>query len=76
MALDNFDRLEEGLTRLLADLETLKAENRGLKDALRAGEAEVETLNEKIGRLDKEKGLVKEKVDGLLERLEGLIQRA
>jgi len=76
MALDNFDRLEEGLTRLLSDLETLRAENRGLKEVLRAKEAEVETLNEKIGRLDKEKGLVKEKVDGLLERLEGLIQRA
>lgn len=76
MALDNFDRLEEGLARLLADYETVKAENRGLKEVLRAKEADVEALNDKVARLDKEKGLVKEKVDNLLERLEGLIQRA
>jgi predicted nuclease with TOPRIM domain len=76
MALDNFDRLEEGLGRLLTEFEALKAENRGLKEVLKAKEAEVDTLNDKIGRLDKEKGLVKEKVDTLLEKLEGLIQKA
>jgi len=76
MTTENFERLEEGLTRLLADFETLKAENRGLHEVLKAKEAEVEALNAKISRLDSEKGLVKEKVDGLLERLEGLIQSA
>ncbi len=76
MVIDNFDRLEDGITRLLADLETLRAENRGLKEVLKAKEAELEALGEKVVRLDREKGLVKEKVDGLLERLEGLIQSA
>jgi predicted nuclease with TOPRIM domain len=76
MALDNFDRLEEGLGRLLAEFEAIKAENRGLKEVLKAKEAEVGTLNDRIGKLDKEKGIVKEKVDTLLEKLEGLIQKA
>lgn len=76
MALDKFQRLEEGLNRLLAGYEGITASNRDLMDSLAAKDLLITELKEKISRLEGEKDQVREKVDGLLSRLEGLIQNA
>lgn len=76
MALDKFQRLEEGLSRLLDGYEGITATNRDLMDSLAAKDLLVTELKEKISRLEGEKDQVRVKVDGLLSRLEGLIQNA
>lgn len=76
MALERFDRLEEGISRLLGMCEELKDENRALKEAVVEKQAEIRELTSKLKRLDKEKTTVREKVDTLLDRLEALIQGA
>ncbi len=74
MALDKFDKLEEGLGRLLKNYEVIKAENRDLANAIRAKNQEIEELKEKVKRIDRERLLVKEKVDTLLAKLDSLMQ--
>lgn len=76
MALEHFERLETGVEQLLRHCEELRTENARLKGAIEAKGAEVEDLREKLKRLDREKVQVKEKVDSLLIRLDGLIQSA
>lgn len=74
MALDKFDKLEEGLGRLLKNYEVIKAENLNLANAIRARNQEIEELKEKVKRIDRERLLVKEKVDTLLAKLDSLMQ--
>ncbi|MBI2413081.1 MAG: cell division protein ZapB [Deltaproteobacteria bacterium] len=76
MAIERFDRLEAGISRLLESNELLQAENRSLRDSLELKERGTDELKEKIRKLEAEKALVKEKVDTLLTRLDGLIQNA
>ncbi len=76
MALEHFERLETGVEQLLKHCEELRTENARLKGAIEAKGAEVEDLREKLKRLDREKVQVKEKVETLLTRLDGLIQSA
>ncbi|MEK7313276.1 MAG: hypothetical protein AAB065_02275, partial [Deltaproteobacteria bacterium] len=73
----NFIELEERITRLLSSYSVLQDEKKRLEEELRqrnAGTKELEDLREKVKRLEKEKGVVKEKVSGLIQRLDGLIQ--
>lgn len=74
MTFEKFSTLEQRLNRLLASLEELKAENGELRDALGRRDLEVKSLRERLRRLDEEKVLVKEKVDTLLVKLDGLTQ--
>ncbi len=74
MALDKFDKLEEGLGRLLQSYEAIKAENNSLLNAVRSKNQEIEELKEKVKRVDLERHQVKEKVDTLLARLDSLMQ--
>lgn len=73
----NFIELEERITRLLSSYSALQDEKKRLEEELRqrnAGTKELNDLREKVKRLEKEKGVVKEKVSGLIQRLDGLIQ--
>jgi len=74
--MERFDRLEEGLGRLLMTFESLQSENLELKDSLEAKDLEALALKENIARLEDEKLRVKKKVDTLLAKLDGLIQSA
>ena len=74
MALDKFDKLEEGLGRLLQSYEAIKVENNGLLKTVRAKNQEIEELKEKVKKVDQERHQVKEKVDTLLARLDSLMQ--
>jgi len=76
MDMERFDRLEEGLGRLLMTFESLQSENLELKDSLEAKDLEALALKENIARLEDEKLRVKKKVDTLLAKLDGLIQSA
>lgn len=76
MALEKFERLEEGLGRLLAAYEALSAENREILASQGAKDNEVAALREKVARLEKERDQVRERVDGLLAKLETLMQGA
>ena len=76
MVFEKLERIEEGINRLLEGYEGLKAENIELKDSIGAKDSEIEELREKLKRLDKEKALVKEKVETLLQKLDSLIQGA
>lgn len=76
MPSDSFDRIEQGLGKLLEGYESLKAENDSLKNAIESKDLEIKTLSEKVKSLDREKALVKEKVDMLLGKLDSLIQGA
>lgn len=74
MDMERFDKLEEGLGRLLLTFESLQSENLVLKDSLEAKDLEALALKESIARLEDEKFRVKKKVDTLLAKLDGLIQ--
>lgn len=76
MALDKFERLEDGLGRLLEAFEAISAENRELRASQGQSEQELAALREKVLRLEKERDQVRERVDGLLARLEALMQGA
>lgn len=76
MALDKFEKLEEGLSRLLAAYEALSAENREINAVHGSKDEEIAALKEKIARLEKERDQVRERVDGLLLKLETLMQGA
>lgn len=76
MDMERFDKLEEGLGRLLMSFESLQSENLALKDTLETRELEAMTLKDNIARLEEEKLIVKKKVDTLLAKLDGLIQSA
>ena len=76
MEMERFDKLEEGLGRLLMTFESLQSENLELKDSLEAKDLEALALKEIIARLEDEKLKVKKKVDTLLAKLDGLIQSA
>ncbi|MBI5234622.1 MAG: cell division protein ZapB [Deltaproteobacteria bacterium] len=70
---DKFTKLEERLGRLLSGFESLKAENKELREAVVAREREIEELKERLKKLDVEKAAVKNRVDVLLERIDGLV---
>jgi len=70
---NNFEKLEDAVKTLLDRNDALFRENGLLTAALDEREREVEALKEKINSLYREKGAVKNKVDVLLGRLDGLV---
>lgn len=76
MTLERFEMLEEGLTKLLDGYEQLKTENQDLKTVIGTKELEIRELQGKMKELDKEKNMVREKVDKLLGRLDSIVQGA
>ncbi len=73
MGLYNFEGLDERLQKLLESYDELKAENRKLGSLLKVKKSENDWLKERLKALDSEKGLVKDKVDDLIERLENIV---
>lgn len=71
-----FKKLEERVSRLLGVCETLKADHCDITEQLRLKEHEVKELKDRLSVFEREKGAVKEKVEGLITRLDGLIQNA
>ncbi len=76
MPLEKFEKLEDGIVRILKSYEALKAENSGLREALDIKGRELDELRERVKKLDREKVQVRERVDTLLEKLNALTQGA
>jgi len=76
MERSNFEKLEERINELLKACEVLESENRRLKEQYGLKELEVEGLKKRLAKIEREKGLVREKVEGLIDRLDGLMQNA
>ena len=76
MALENFERLEAGLGRLLTAYEELSAQNRESLASREAKDLELAALRDKVVKLEKERDQVRERVDALLAKLETLMQGA
>jgi regulator of replication initiation timing len=76
MALDNFERLEQGLGRLLTAYEELSVQNRESLASREAKDLELAALRDKVAKLEKERDQVRERVDALLAKLETLMQGA
>jgi predicted nuclease with TOPRIM domain len=70
---ESYNLLEEKVKWLLDDHSSLESENRKLVSLLKVKNSEVEWLKERLRTLDKEKGVIKAKVDGLLDSLEGIV---
>jgi prefoldin subunit 5 len=71
-----FEQLEKKTEKLIEQCVDLKQENKKLTEALNSKDKEIESLHVKLEKFGKEKGLIREKVETLLERVEGLIQTA
>lgn len=73
MELEAFNKLEENVKKLLETRKPLEAENKELKRMLDLREVEVRGLRKRLKKFEDEKGLLKDRVDGLLQRLDGII---
>jgi predicted nuclease with TOPRIM domain len=73
MQQESYNVLEEKVKWLLDDHSSIESENRKLVSLLKVKNSEVEWLKERLRTLDKEKGVIKAKVDGLLDSLEGIV---
>ncbi len=73
---DNFDKLERKVERLLELCDALRCDKDELRELLRRRDIEISELRGAAEVFEKEKGAVRERVDGLIERLDGLIQSA
>ncbi|MBI5287250.1 MAG: cell division protein ZapB [Deltaproteobacteria bacterium] len=67
--MEGFEILEERIGWLIERHGVLKGENKRLAE-------EIDELKDKLKRMTREKGLVKEKVEGLLGRIDGLLEKA
>lgn len=76
MEFDKLDVLEQRLGRLIEDYTALKSENKKLLTELEEKNKELSKLMEDRRRMDTEKGLVRERIDSILEKIEGLLQDA
>jgi len=71
--MDRFDVLEDRINRLVDAYSALREEKEGLGDRLAERESEIQKLKEKISHFSRERELAKEKVEGLLSRVDRLI---
>ena len=71
--IDKFEVLEEKITQLVEAYASLINEKTALGEKLAEKEVEIQGLMEKVARLSRERETARERVEGLLNRLERLI---
>ena len=71
--IDKFALLEEKISQLVEAYSSLSAEKNALAKKLAQKEMEVEGLMEKVARLSQERETARERVEGLLNRLDRVI---
>lgn len=72
MALELFEVLERKLEQLLGQYQTLQSENATLMKMLEEQEKALADTREALGKLNKERDLVRQRLDQLLNKLEVL----
>ncbi len=70
---DKFEVLEEKITQLVEAYAFLSNEKNGLGKKLAQKEMEIQGLMEKVGRLSQEREAARQRVEGLLNRLDRFI---
>ena len=71
--IDKFDVLEERIAQLVDAYSTLRKEKTVLGEQLAQKDLEIQKLQEKISHLSREREVAREKVEGLLSRVDRLI---
>ncbi len=71
--MDKFDVLEDRINQLVDAYSALREEKEALGDRLAERELEIQKLKEKISHFSRERELAREKVEGLLSRVDRLI---
>ncbi len=71
--LDKFDVLEEKIAQLVDAYSTLRNERTVLGEQLAQKDLEIQKLKEKVSQLSREREVARQKVEGLLSRVERLI---
>jgi|MudIll2142460700_1097286.scaffolds.fasta_scaffold225761_2 chromosome segregation ATPase len=71
--MDKFDILEDKINQLVDAFSVLRREKDSLEERLAEKESEIHKLNERINQFSRERDLAREKVEGLLNRVERLI---
>lgn len=74
LELNVFEQLEKKVEKVIELCAELKEENKKLAEETILKNDEVKEISYKLEKLDQEKQIVKEKVETLIERLDGLIQ--
>ena len=70
---DRFDVLEERIARLVEAYSALREERTALGEQLVKKELEIQQLKEKVSHLSREREVARQKVEGLLSRVDRLI---
>jgi chromosome segregation ATPase len=71
--MDKFDVLEDRINQLVDVYSALREERETLENRLAERELEIQQLKEKISHFSRERELAREKVEGLLTRVDRLI---
>jgi hypothetical protein len=71
--IDKFEILEDKIIQLIESYALLKNEKMVLEGKLAQKEIEVQEINEKVNRLFQDRERVREKIEGLLTRIDRLI---
>jgi FtsZ-binding cell division protein ZapB len=64
-----FEILEEKIDQVVRKMEVLSKENQEFKKKIKEKEDIIQNAQERIDILEEEKGLIKAKVDGILEKI-------
>jgi len=64
-----FELLEEKIDRLIAQVQNFSQENQELKGKLSEQSQQVEQAREQLDALEEEKTLLRDKVDGILQKI-------
>jgi len=67
------ERLEKGIKELVGKYENASMENSELRDGLNMKELEIKGLKKKLEKLNTERVLVREKIDAIINHVEGLV---
>ena len=71
--MEKFDTLEEKISRLIDSYSALREEKTVLVERLAEKELEIQKLKERISLLSREREAAREKVEGLLNRVDRLL---
>ena len=71
--IDKFEILEDKIIQLIESYALLKNEKMVLGGKLAQKEIEVQEINEKVNRLSQDRERIREKIEGLLTRIDRLI---
>jgi uncharacterized coiled-coil protein SlyX len=71
--IDKFEILEDKIIQLIESYALLKNEKMVLEGKLAQKEIEIQEINEKVNHLSQDREKVREKIEGLLTRIDRLI---